>query len=106
MFLLHRIGYGFREWLGLGYGKAPKTKRKLQFFLVLVLFILFLFSLCFYAGRPKEPRYFEVDVTDKIADFPQKASAGSQNLSYIVPDSPNNRMSSPLGQAAAEGLLL
>lgn len=63
----------------MGYHKAPKSRRKLQFFLALALLILFLFSLSYYWGRPIEPQYFEVDVTEKIAEFAQDASAGSQN---------------------------
>lgn len=90
----------------MGYRKAPKSRRKLQFLLGLALFFLFLFSLCFYWGRPTEPRYFEVDVTDKIAEFSQKASAGSQNLTYGAPDSLNISAALHHGQAAEEGLLL
>lgn len=81
MFLLHRIVETNREGPDLSDHVAKKSMRKLRGWLIGMLMIAGIFGLAYYWGRPMEPRYFEVDVTDKIAEIAQSGVAGAARSS-------------------------
>ena len=55
--------------------KSGQTGRKYRLWLLFILLVAGIFGLSYFMGRPKEPQFFEVDVTDKIAEIAQSGSA-------------------------------